>query len=99
LHGGNRATMFPQLAVDRYRNWFYGLFWFGDFPAWGRKMPQYRAYFIDAKHIVRPPDVLVCDDDEAAIARARSLVSASDIELWHLDRLVFRFPRSAGAPA
>jgi hypothetical protein len=63
------------------------------------KMPQYRAYFIDAKHIVRPPDVLVCDDDEAAIARARSLVSASDIELWHLDRLVFRFPRSAGAPA
>ena len=59
-------------------------------------MRQYRAYFIDANHIVRPPDVLVCDDDDAAITRARSLVSASDIELWHLDRFVIRFPRVAG---
>lgn len=60
-------------------------------------MLQYRAYVIDAKRIVRPPYVLACVDDEAAIARARSLGSETDIELWQLDRFVIRLPRITGA--
>jgi hypothetical protein len=55
-------------------------------------MPEYRVYQLDScGHVDRPPDRFNCEDDEAAIARAKQLVDGRDVELWQLDRLVVRF--------
>jgi hypothetical protein len=46
--------------------------------------------------IAGPPYHLIADDDAAAIAQARDLVtSRCDIELWQLDRFVIRLPRTS----
>jgi hypothetical protein len=59
-------------------------------------MPQYRAYQMSGDRIAGPPYHLIADDDGAAIAQARDLVtSRCDIELWQLDRFVIRLPRTS----
>ncbi len=61
-------------------------------------MPQYRAYLMNGDHTAGAPYVMIADDDEAAIAQARELVTSQyDVELWGLARLVIRIPRRAGA--
>jgi hypothetical protein len=54
-------------------------------------MPDYQLYHLDSSgHIDRPPDGFACENDEAAIAKAKQLVDGHDVELWDLDRLVVR---------
>ena len=57
----------------------------------GRQMPEYRAYLTGWDgHISRRVD-LICEDDEAASARAEQLVDGHDVELWEHARLVAKF--------
>ena len=52
---------------------------------------EYRVYFIGADdHILRRID-FVCEDDVAAMARARRLVEDRPVELWRGDQLLGRF--------
>lgn len=55
-------------------------------------MRDYRAYTVgtDGRFIGFEP--LVCDNDDDAIAKARSLLEGKDIELWDGARLVIRLP-------
>jgi hypothetical protein len=63
---------------------------------WPRRMGpmapvEYRVYVIGPDdHILRRID-LVCEDDDAALARARRLVEDRPVELWRGDRLLGRF--------
>jgi hypothetical protein len=60
-------------------------------------MPQYRAFQMNGDRIAGPPYNLIADDDGAAVALARELVtSRCDIELWQLERFVIRLPRTDG---
>jgi hypothetical protein len=57
-------------------------------------MLTYRAYQVDeAGHVLGPPEVIYCNDDDTAIDRAKPLANRRDVELWQLDRLVIRLPR------
>jgi hypothetical protein len=54
---------------------------------------DYFLYELDPDgHISRPPNVIACDDDEAAIREAKQRVNGHDLEIWHMDRLVARVP-------
>ena len=56
-------------------------------------MPEYRIYFTDQDaHISRPPELLECADDEAAIQKTRQYIDGKDIELWNGGRVVAKFP-------
>jgi hypothetical protein len=52
---------------------------------------EYRVYVIGADDHIQHRIDLVCDDDDAARARARRLVEDRPVELWHGDRLLGRF--------
>ena len=55
-------------------------------------MLEYRAYLIGRDgHIIHRIDIL-CDDDEAAKARALLLVDGHTVELWLGTRKVATFP-------
>jgi hypothetical protein len=50
-----------------------------------------RAYLLKPDgHVLRRID-LVCDDDDAAKARAEQLVDGHDVELWHRDKKIATF--------
>jgi hypothetical protein len=55
-------------------------------------MNLYRLYRLDkAGHIFGPPDNISCASDEAAVEKTKLMFSnGHDVELWQLDRLVFR---------
>jgi hypothetical protein len=54
-------------------------------------MADYRVYVIDADgHITRPPAVVTCNTDRAAVEQARQMVGGQDFELWEGPRLVKR---------
>jgi hypothetical protein len=54
-------------------------------------MPTYRLYTITPdEHIQAPPAVVECEDDQAAIERAKQLLDGRAIEVWQLDRRVTR---------
>ena len=54
-------------------------------------MPIYRIYALDSTdHIFRPPIVLECDDDQAAIEEAKQLLNGAAIEVWEQKRRVVR---------
>lgn len=63
-----------------------------------RAMPQYRAYVLDsAGKFFGPPHEMVCQDDEAAIAKAWQLTGYG-VEVWQGSRLVMRLPARAPGP-
>jgi hypothetical protein len=59
-------------------------------------MPEYRIFTIAAgERILTPPEVVDCDDDHEAIARAQQKFDGQVIEVWHMARRVVRLePRS-----
>ena len=62
-------------------------------------MPQYRAYILDsAGNFFGPPHEMVCQDDEAAIAKAWHLTGYG-VELWQGSRLVMRLSARSPGPA
>jgi hypothetical protein len=54
-------------------------------------MPEYRAYIVGSDGHFLEAVELICDDDEAAIKQAETLVDGHDIELWQLDRRIKKF--------
>jgi hypothetical protein len=56
-------------------------------------MPHCRIYAttIDG-HVIAPPTVIECADDQEAIGRAAQLTDGRAIELWEGARLIVRFP-------
>lgn len=44
-------------------------------------MPEYRAYFVGGDGHFTGFEEMVCDDDAAALERARQLVDGHDVEL------------------
>ena len=56
-------------------------------------MPQYRVYKLDAAgHISVPPEIILSDDDQEVIGKARQLVTGTAIEVWEAARLVIWLP-------
>jgi hypothetical protein len=60
-------------------------------------MATYRLYYIQAdKRIVRPPEVVECQDDQEAIQRATQFSNGVVIEVWDRDRMVKRLEPASG---
>ena len=57
-------------------------------------MPTYRAYLIDGDNRVASYRPVDADTDAEALQAAR-LVDGHDVEVWLLDRMVGRLPRTA----
>ena len=58
-------------------------------------MPTYRAYLIDDDNRVASYQPVDADTDAEALQAARQLVDGHDVEVWLLDRMVGRLPRTA----
>jgi hypothetical protein len=58
-------------------------------------MPTYRAYLIDGDNRVASYRPLDADSDAEALQTARQLVDGHDVEVWLLDRMIGRLPRTA----
>jgi hypothetical protein len=53
----------------------------------------YRIYEIDlSDRVVAPPQHIICENDQEAAHKAKSLVDAYDLELRQGGRLVIRLP-------
>jgi hypothetical protein len=62
------------------------------YPGWG--MSDYRAYFLDDNgHVLNRYD-MTCETDEQAITQARTLANGHDIEVWQLDRVIGKIPKT-----
>ena len=62
-------------------------------------MSHYRLFSInESDHVAGPPKTFECDDDEAAIEKATTLLEGKDAELWEGARLVIRFNAQAASP-
>ena len=56
-------------------------------------MATYRTYLIHGKnHISKPPQIIECEGDDAAIAEATQYLDGHDLEVWDGARLVKRIP-------
>jgi hypothetical protein len=56
-------------------------------------MSPYRVFTFDAAgQILKPPEIMLGDDDREAIANALKFVNGPSIEVWKEDRLVVRLP-------
>lgn len=55
-------------------------------------MPTYRAYFIDNNNRVVSYRPLDAESDVDALLAAKQLTDGTDIEVWHLDRMIGRVP-------
>jgi hypothetical protein len=67
--------------------------------AWGQ-VPFYRVYALgDDGHVVGPPTLINCDDDEAATREAQRILKNRVLEVWSLTRIVARLdpPRKNSA--
>jgi len=54
----------------------------------------YRLYKLDQNgHVNGPPQILTCEDDDAALIEARKYVDGHAIEIWLEDRRVGLIPR------
>jgi len=54
-------------------------------------MPTYRIYTFDqGGHVRRPPQVIECVNDEAAVKEARQLLDGKVIEVWEQARCIVR---------
>jgi len=62
-------------------------------PLRGRRVVDYRAYFLGSDgHFVRFVG-LSCTDDAEAIEQAQRLIEDQDIELWSGERFIVRLPK------
>jgi hypothetical protein len=62
-----------------------------------RDMPYYRVYTLtDDGHILGPPHVFDCPNDEDATQKAVQLINGRDVELWEGARFVTRIRSTAG---
>ena len=56
-------------------------------------MPHYRIYRTTADgHILGPPNVVECPDDQTAVGKAARVANGSAAELWEGARFIVRFP-------
>jgi hypothetical protein len=55
-----------------------------------RTLFEYRAYAVGSDGHFVQCDEMICRDDGEAIAKARRLISDSDIEVWNRNRFVIR---------
>jgi hypothetical protein len=56
-------------------------------------MAEYRLYRVDKEgHVLGPPEVILGDDDQAAIAEAQRYVDGVAVELWDRARRVAFLP-------
>lgn len=56
-------------------------------------MRQYRVYLIDkAGHVAGPPQIISCEDDEAAVVKAKQYVDGVAVEIWDEGRRVTVLP-------
>jgi hypothetical protein len=63
-----------------------------------RAMLAYRFYFLESDgHIIGPPTISECEDDQAAIATAKTLLHRKAIEIWEQARLISRLDPPRGA--
>jgi hypothetical protein len=54
-------------------------------------MPTYRIYTFDqAGHVREPPQVIECQNDEAAAKEAKQLLNGKLIEVWEKARCIVR---------
>ena len=66
----------------------------------GAAVPSYRVYFLDSGEHVAATDVIECDTDNQAQARADLLLAGSGypgIEIWDRDRKVYRARKTDGS--
>lgn len=64
-------------------------------------MAGYRVYRVDESgHIQGMPDIIECDDDDAALVEAQRFVDGCGVELWDGARKVASFPpdKKGGPP-
>jgi len=55
-------------------------------------MPTYRIYtFDEGGHVLEPPKVIECENDEAAVKEAKQLLNGKFIEVWKKARRIIRF--------
>jgi hypothetical protein len=67
-------------------------------PLVGRRVTEYRVYFIGSDgHFVRFVG-LSCSDDAKAIEQARRLTDSQDVELWSGDRFIVRLEHKPNPP-
>lgn len=60
-------------------------------PAGGLIMPEYRIYTVKADgHLLGPPAVVECADDQDAVKEAKQLLNGQLIEIWQGTRVVMR---------
>jgi hypothetical protein len=55
-----------------------------------RALFEYRAYAVGSDGHFTQCDEMICRDDGEAIAKTKSLISDSDIEVWNRNRFVIR---------
>jgi hypothetical protein len=54
-------------------------------------MDAYRIYVLDrGAHIVDPPRIIECADDDDAIRQARQYLDGKELEIWDRARFVAR---------
>jgi hypothetical protein len=62
-------------------------------------MPEYRFYTLGKdSRVVGAPMVLKCQDDQAAVDKAKQFLDGRVIEIWNLTRLVTRLDPRASNP-
>jgi hypothetical protein len=60
-------------------------------------MPEYYLYTIKKDgHSAEPPKVVECQDDEAAVKKAKQLLDDRLIEIWEGARVVMRLDPNQG---
>ena len=55
-----------------------------------RRLFEYRAYSVGSDGHFIQCDEMICGDDIEAIAKAKGLMGASDMEVWNQNRFVIR---------
>jgi hypothetical protein len=61
-------------------------------------MLTYRIYWLERDHVIGPPMVIECPDDQAAIEAAKVMLDGKAIEVWEAARVVIRLePKRQGA--
>ena len=53
-------------------------------------MPMYRIYTFEGGHVRAPPQVIECQNDEAAVKKAKQLLDGTLIEVWEKERCIIR---------
>jgi hypothetical protein len=96
--GGN--AIFDAMKESRDRSHFRQAGWLIDIRGCASQnaphAPAFRIYVYDERgRVMHPPIEVECEDDDAALSRARQLLdTGSAVEVWKLGRLVGRLDES-----